>query len=105
MTLDIRLTTFLLCLDMFGVVRLYSVQELLTARRVSDMLHTQAHTLLDVSVPNDFVYDDTNSMWCDVVHDTCAAVFYGLTRKWLYRYDIELTHGSICGAYPFVVLS
>jgi hypothetical protein len=70
------LTALLLRLDMFSMIRLHSVQELLTTRRVSNVLHTQAHTLLDVSVSNDFVDDDTNGMWCDVVHDACSAVSY-----------------------------
>jgi len=71
-----RSATFalLLCLDMFGVVCLHSVQELLTTCRMSNMLHTQAHTLLNVSVSNDLVYDNTNGVWCDVVHDACSAV-------------------------------
>ena len=72
--MDIGLTALFLCLDMLSMICLYSVQELLTARRVPNVLHTQAHTLLDVSVDNNFVYDNTNGVWCDIAHDACSAV-------------------------------
>ena len=72
--MEIRLTAFFLCFDMLSMICLHPVQELLTARRVPNVFHTQAHTLLDVSVPNDFIYDDTNGVWCDVVDDACSAV-------------------------------
>lgn len=68
------LTTSLLGFDMCGVVCLHSVQELLTASRVLDVLHTQVHALLDVSVSNNFVNDDTDRAWCDVVNDSSTAV-------------------------------
>jgi hypothetical protein len=88
---------------MLSMVRLHSVQELLTTCRVPNVLHTQADTLLDVSVSNDFVHDDTNGMRCNVVHDACAAVTYGIYECKHCSCTIEHTHGSICGAYPFVV--
>jgi hypothetical protein len=80
---EIGLTALLLSLDMLSMIRLHSVQELLTTCGVPDVLHTQAHTFLDVSVPNDFVYDDTNGTWCDVAHDACSAVSYEFD-KYLY---------------------
>jgi len=72
------LTALLLCLNMLSMIRLHSVQELLTTCRVPNVLHTQADTLLDVSVSNDVVYNDTNGMRCNVVHDACSAITYGI---------------------------
>lgn len=74
--IEIRLTAFLLCLDMLSMIRLHSVQKLLTTCGVPNMLHTQAHALLNVSVSNNFIYDHTNGVWCDIVHDACTAVWY-----------------------------
>ena len=38
------------------------------------VLDPQVDPLLHVTVTNDFVNDDTNSSWSDVVHDTRSAV-------------------------------
>jgi len=56
------------------VIALNPVKEFLTAGRVSDVLNTQVHTLLKVSVTNNFVHNDTNSGGGDVVNDTSTPV-------------------------------
>lgn len=45
------------------------------------MLDPQVYTLLHVTVSDNFVDNDTNSSWGDVVHDTSSAVvvFVGLS--------------------------
>jgi hypothetical protein len=68
-----RRTTGLLRLDVRQVVGLDTVEELLTALRVLDVLKTDVHTLLDVAVAHDLVHDDADSVWCNVVDDAGAA--------------------------------
>ena len=63
-------TAGLLCLDVSIVVSLHPVQEFLSARRVSDVLDTEVHPLLDVSVSNDLVNDDSDRRRGNVVDDT-----------------------------------
>ena len=55
------------------VVLLNTVKELLPTLRVPDVLHTNVHSLLDVAVADDFVYDDTNGTWRNIVDNTSAA--------------------------------
>ena len=70
---------------MCSMVCLHSVQELLTASRVLYVLHTQVHAFLDVPISDDFVNDDTDSAWCDVVDDSSTAV----QRKSIFQNPIE----------------
>lgn len=56
------------------VVPLDTVEELLPALRVSDVLNTDVHPLLDVAVANDLVNDDTDRMRCNVVDNTSATI-------------------------------
>jgi hypothetical protein len=68
-----RRTTGLLRLDVRQVVSLDTVEELLTALRVLDVLETDVHALLDVAVAHDLVHNDADSVWCDVVDNAGAA--------------------------------
>ena len=68
------LTALLLRRDMCFVVPLDTVKELLPALRVLDVLHTDVYTLLDVTVANDLVDNDADSVGGDIVDDTSATV-------------------------------
>jgi len=56
------------------LVFLYTCDELLSAFRVSDMFDADVHALLQVSVSNHFVDDNTNSMGRHVINDASATV-------------------------------
>ena len=60
------------------VVPLDTVKELLPALRVLDVLHTDVYTLLDVTVADDLVDNDADSVGGDVVDNTSAAKCDGL---------------------------
>ena len=62
--------TLSLGLSTLGSVGLDSVQELLSTLGVLDVFNSQADSLLDVSVTNDLVDDNTDSRLGHVVHNT-----------------------------------
>ena len=68
------LTALRLRCSMRIVVPLDTVKELLPALRVPDVLHPDVHPLLDVTVADDLVDDDTDSVGGDIVDDTSATV-------------------------------
>ena len=78
-----QLTSLLLGLPLLGSVADNSVQELLPALGVLDVLYPQVDTLLHVSTVDDLVTDDTDSSGGDVVDDTGLSVveLVGLLRK------------------------
>ena len=78
-----KLTSLLLGLPLLGSVADNSVQELLPALGVLDVLYPQVDTLLHVSTVDDLVTDDTDSSGGDVVDDTGLPVveLVGLLRK------------------------
>ena len=67
------LTALLLRRDMCFVVPLDTVKELLPALRVPDVLNTDVHPLLDVTVADDLVDDDANGAGSNIVDDTSPA--------------------------------
>jgi len=69
-----QLTSLLLGLPLLGSVANNSVQELLPALGVLDVLYPQVDTLLHVSTVDDLVADDTDSSGGDVVDDTGLSV-------------------------------
>ena len=57
------------------MVALDAVQELLSALRVPDVLNANIDTLLDITVTNDLVDDNADSVWGDIVDDTGPAEY------------------------------
>ena len=55
------------------VVALHAVEELLPALRVPDVLNAEVDTLLDVTVADNLVNDDTDCAGGHVVDDASAA--------------------------------
>ena len=66
-------TALRLRLNVRLVVPLDTVKELLPALRVLDVLHTDVYTLLDVTVADDLVDDDTDGVRGHVVDNTGPA--------------------------------
>ena len=67
------LTTLLLRRNMRLVVPLDTVKELLPAFRVTDVLDTDVHALLDVAVADDLVDNDSDGVGGNVVDNTGPA--------------------------------
>ena len=59
-TTKVKLTAFLFRRCMRIMVPLHSIQELLSAFRMVDVLDAEVDTLLDVAVADDLVYDHTD---------------------------------------------
>lgn len=70
------LTAVLLGLSVEIVVPLDAVKELLSALRVPDVLHTDVYSLLNVTVTDDLVDDNTDGVGGDIVDDTGTAILY-----------------------------
>ena len=68
------LTTLLLRRNMRLVVPLDTVKELLPAFRVTDVLGTDVHALLDVAVADNLVDDNADCAGRDVVDNTSPAI-------------------------------
>lgn len=73
-SLEENVLALLLGLLLLGGVRLDTVEELLSALGVTDVLNSDVDTLLHVSAVNNLVDDHTNSSGGDVVNDTGLAV-------------------------------
>jgi len=56
------------------MVPLHPVQELLPAFRVLHVLDTEVHSLLDVTVANNLIDDDTDSVGGDIVDNASPSV-------------------------------
>ena len=69
-----RRTTRFFSLSTRSSVPLHPVQELLPALRVLDVLDPEVHPLLDVTVADDLVDNDTNSARGDIVDDAGSTV-------------------------------
>ncbi len=67
------LTALCLSLSMRVVVPLNTIQELLSALGMPDVLNSDVHPLLNVAVTNDLVNNDTDGIWCDIVDDTSSS--------------------------------
>ena len=63
------------------MVPLDTVKELLPALRVPDVFNTDVHPLLNVTVADHLVHNDTDSVWRNVVDDTCATTNRGKCRS------------------------
>ena len=66
-------TALLLGSTVCAVIALDTVQKLLSELGVPNVVNVEVDTLLNVTVPDDFVYDlvhdHTDGVRCDVVHD------------------------------------
>jgi hypothetical protein len=60
------------------MVLLDTVKELLSALRVFNVFNADVYALFDIAVPDDFVNDHTDSVWCYVVDDAGATICLGL---------------------------
>lgn len=65
-----KLTTLLLRRCMRIVIPLHSIQELLSAFRMVDVLYTEVDTLFNVAIADDLVYDHTDRRETDVVYNS-----------------------------------
>lgn len=74
LSLQVNLLTLSLSLSLQSSVGLDSVQELSTASRVLDVLDSQVNLLLNVSVTNNLVDDDTDGSLGNVENDTSLTV-------------------------------
>ena len=62
------------------VVTLHPVQELLPTLGVFDVLDAEIDTFLDVSVTDDLVNDDADSMWCHIVDDASSSGIFSIQK-------------------------
>lgn len=74
LSLQVNLLTLSLSLSLQSSVGLDSVQELSTTSRVLDVLDSQVNLLLNVSVTNNLVDDDTDGSLGNVENDTGLTV-------------------------------
>jgi hypothetical protein len=72
--LELNVLSLLLCLPLLKSVALDTVEELLSALGVLDVLDTKVDTLLEVTTVDDLVADDTDGTGGDVVDDTGLSV-------------------------------
>lgn len=70
----VALTSFGIRILLGSIVCLYTVQEFLSAFRVSDVFHPDVNSLFDVAVADNFVDDNTDSTGSNVVDDTGATM-------------------------------
>lgn len=94
------LTALLLRLLGGDGVDLDSGKEILARVGVADVLNSEVHALLDVSVSDNLLHEDTDGAGGNVVYDTSSAG-RELARIEVLILNNERTRGSICGAYPF----
>lgn len=69
-TLELHMLSLRLALFLLLGIRLDTIQKLLTAFRVMNMLDTNVHSLLHVPAIHDFVADHTDSSSSHIVDDT-----------------------------------
>ena len=94
-----RRTTGFFGLGAYSSVPFHPIQELLPAPRVPDVLDPDVYPLLDVTVTDDLVDNNTDSARGDVVDDASSTVV--TCKSCVVRSEISgQTHGNICVAYP-----